>query len=141
MAVLGIATGVVTAVVILGFRFLIDTPLSLIPGGQENFEDLPVLTRVALVLGGALVLGMLLNRYRPAARRVGVVHVMERLSRHQGHLPLKNAADPVLSAAPSPSFPASPAAAKGPAIHLGATAASLLGRASQPAQQQHPHAW
>jgi len=130
MAVLGIATGVVTAVVILGFRFLIDTPLSLIPGGQENFEDLPVLTRVALVLGGALVLGMLLNRYRPAARRVGVVHVMERLSLHQGNLPLKNAVIQFIGGAIA-LVTGQSGGREGPAIHLGATAASLLGRASR----------
>lgn len=130
MAVLGIATGVVTAVVILGFRFLIDTPLSLLPAGQENFEGLPVLARVALVLGGALLLGLLLNRYRPAARRVGVVHVMERLSLHQGNLPLKNAVIQFVGGALA-LITGQSGGREGPAIHLGATAASLLGRASK----------
>ncbi len=130
MAILGIATGVVTAVVILAFRFLIDTPLSLLPGGIENFEGLPVLTRVALLLGGALVLGLLLNRYRPAARRVGVVHVMERLSLHQGNLPLKNAVIQFIGGALA-LVTGQSGGREGPAIHLGATAASLLGRASK----------
>ena len=92
MAVLGIITGIVTAVVILGFRYLVDTSLTILPGGQENFEGLDILTRVLLIMAGATVLGLALNRYRPSARRVGVVHVMERLSLHQGNLPFKNAA-------------------------------------------------
>ena len=130
MAVLGIATGIVTAVVILCFRYLIDGGLSFVPGGPENFEELSVLTRVTLVIGGALLLGLLLNRYRPAARRVGVVHVMERLSLHQGNLPLKNAVIQFVGGAIA-LISGQSGGREGPAIHLGATAASLLGRASR----------
>ena len=92
LAVLGVATGLVTAIVILGFRSLIDFSLGFLPEGEvENFEGLDVITRILSVMGGACVLALLLNRYSTSARRVGVVHVMERLSRHQGYLPLKNA--------------------------------------------------
>jgi CIC family chloride channel protein len=130
MAILGVATGIVTAVVILGFRLTIDTGLGFLPGGPENFEGLTILTRVSLVLGGALLLGILLNRYRPAARRVGVVHVMERLSLHQGNLPLKNAVIQFVGGAIA-LITGQSGGREGPVIHLGATAASLLGRASK----------
>ena len=131
LAVLGVATGVVTAAVILTFRFVIDSSLSFLPGPSvENFEGLDVATRAILVISGAAVLGLLLNRYRPAARRVGVVHVMERLSLHQGNLPLKNAMIQFVGGAVA-LISGQSGGREGPAIHLGATAASLLGRASR----------
>ncbi len=131
LAVLGVATGIVTAAVILSFRFVIDTSLGFLPGPSvENFEGLDVATRAMLVISGALVLGILLNRYRPSARRVGVVHVMERLSRHQGNLPLKNAVIQFFGGALA-LISGQSGGREGPAIHLGATAASLLGRASK----------
>jgi len=131
MAVLGIATGIVTAVVILSFRYLIEGSLSFLPGGDtENFEALSMETRVGLVLAGATLLGILMHRYRPSARRVGVVHVMERLSLHQGHLPLKNALIQFFGGALA-LISGQSGGREGPAIHLGATAASLLGKASR----------
>ena len=131
LAVLGVATGIVTAAVILSFRFVIDTSLSFLPGPSvENFEGLDVATRATLVISGAVVLGVLLHRYKPSARRVGVVHVMERLSRHQGNLPLKNAVIQFFGGALA-LISGQSGGREGPAIHLGATAASLLGRASK----------
>lgn len=131
LAVLGIITGIVTAAVILSFRFLIDSGLGFLPGDNvENFEGLDVVQRVLLVMVGALVLGLMLQRYRPSARRVGVVHVMERLSLHQGNLPLKNAVIQFIGGTIA-LISGQSGGREGPAIHLGATAASLLGRASK----------
>ena len=131
LAVLGVATGLVTAIVILGFRSLIDFSLGFLPEGEvENFEGLDVITRILSVMGGACILALLLNRYSTSARRVGVVHVMERLSRHQGYLPLKNAMIQFIGGAIA-LISGQSGGREGPAIHLGATAASLLGRASR----------
>jgi CIC family chloride channel protein len=131
LAVLGIITGIVTAAVILSFRLLIDTGLGFLPGDNvDNFEALEVVHRVLLVMVGALLLGLMLHRYRPSARRVGVVHVMERLSLHQGNLPLKNAVIQFVGGAIA-LISGQSGGREGPAIHLGATAASLLGRASR----------
>ena len=92
LALLGLLAGIVTAAVILVFRYFIDVSLSALPGGGvENFEGLDIVTRIGVVMVGAVLLGLLLNRYSPSTRRVGVVHVMERLSLHQGNLPFKNA--------------------------------------------------
>ena len=128
---LGIATGLVTAVVILSFRALIGISLGILPGEDiEDFEALEPLSRVGMIMAGAIFLGIVLNRYRPGARRVGVVHVMERLSRHQGRLPLKNAVIQFFGGAIALATGQS-GGREGPAIHLGATAASLLGHASR----------
>ena len=73
------------------------------------------------------MLGLLLSAMTPSTRRVGVVHVMERLSRHQGYLPLKNTAvqffGGVIAIASGQS-----GGREGPSIHLGAGAASTLGQ-------------
>lgn len=131
MAILGLATGVVTSLVILCFRLLIDSSLGQIIGDDpDQFELLSIASRVGLIMTGALVLGALLNRYRPSARRTGVVHVMERLSRHQGYLPLKNAVIQFLGGAIA-LISGQSGGREGPAIHLGATTASLLGQAAK----------
>lgn len=128
---LGIITGIVTAAVILSFRYVIDLGLGFLPGHNvENFEGLDTITRCILVMSGAALLGALLHRYRPSARRVGVVHVMERLSLHQGNLPLKNAVIQFIGGAIA-LISGQSGGREGPAIHLGATAASLLGRATK----------
>ncbi|MEM9621291.1 MAG: chloride channel protein [Pseudomonadota bacterium] len=131
LALLGVFTGLLTAAVILTFRVVIDSSLSLLPGGNvENFEGLSVMQRVLLVLGGAALLGVLMNRYTPSARRVGVVHVMERLSLHQGRLPLRNAVIQFVGGAIALATGQS-GGREGPAIHLGATTASLMGQQFQ----------
>lgn len=125
---LGVLTGLVTAAVIISFRFVIDSSLSLLPGGGvDNFESLPIVERIVLLMAGALVLGILMHRYSPSARRVGVVHVMERLSLHQGRLPLRNAVIQFIGGAIALATGQS-GGREGPAIHLGATAASLMGQ-------------
>lgn len=102
----------------------------MLAGEVENFEQLSAATRVALLIGSALLIGLALNRYRPGARRVGVVHVMERLTLHQGKLPLKNAVIQFFGGALA-LIAGQSGGREGPAIHLGATAASLLGQASK----------
>ena len=128
LALLGFVTGLVTGLVILGFRLAIDGLLIGLPGeGSENFESLPPLWRLGLVLVGALIIGLTMHRYSPSARRVGVVHVMERLSLHQGRLPLRNAVIQFIGGVIA-LVSGQSGGREGPAIHLGATAASLLGQ-------------
>jgi CIC family chloride channel protein len=131
LAILGVLTGIVTAAVILSFRLTIDTSLGyLLDGDPERFEELSIFSRVIAIMAGAALLALLLQRYRASARRVGVVHVMERLSLHQGYLPLKNAVIQFIGGAIA-LISGQSGGREGPAIHLGATAASLLGQTSK----------
>ena len=132
LVLLALITGIVTALVITAFRFLIEYGGTYLTGVEnaEDFESLSVYYRVALCLGGAVLLGILLQRYNPSARRVGVVHVMERLTRHQGYLPLRNAVIQFFGGAIA-LISGQSGGREGPAIHLGATAASLLGQKFQ----------
>ena len=92
-AILGIVSGIVTGLIILLFRSLIELPLVwFLPGNSfEAFENLTAVGRFLLPVSGGLILAGVLIFIPARFYRVGVTHVLERLSRHQGHLPLGNA--------------------------------------------------
>jgi chloride channel protein, CIC family len=128
MAILGVLAGASTGIVMLLFRAAIELPLQLLlPEHGENFEALPQTYRVLLVIGGALLVGISIQCLRPERRNVGVIHVLERLTRHQGHLPLRNAIVQFVFGALA-LISGQSGGREGPAVHLGATASSLLGR-------------
>ena len=118
--------------VILVFRTAVDYVLGnwMLAEGSESFESLAYFERLALPVFGALVIGVLLTRLGAADLRVGVVHVMERLSRHQGYLPRRNTLvqffGGILALISGQS-----GGREGPAIHLGAASSSMLGQAFQ----------
>lgn len=126
-ALLGIVSGFVTGMVIIAFRLLIEWPLGLLLDGHpENFEGLDPLTALAFPIVGAIILIPIFAFFSPSDRRIGVVHVLERLARHQGHMPLRNLLiqffTGVIALASGQS-----GGREGPAIHLGAAGSSLLG--------------
>ncbi len=129
LAILGVLAGLSTGLVMLMFRAIIELPLmALLPGhNSENFEGLAPLTRVCLVVGGAVLLGLWMQRLTPMRRSVGVVHVMERLNAHQGRMPLPNAIVQFVGGAAA-LLTGQSGGREGPAIHLGAAASSLLGQ-------------
>jgi len=130
LVVLALFTGAATAVVSLAFRGAIQLiGIAWLPeSNSENFEGLPAEWRLVLPLIGALLIGLALQLLRPIDRSVGVVHVMERLERHQGRLRLNNALTQFFGGIVALSTGAS-GGREGPAIHLGAATSSLLGQA------------
>ncbi|WP_432471058.1 chloride channel protein [Amphritea sp. HPY] len=129
LVLLGIMSGLVTGLVILAFRLMIDLPLEAwLPGNNnENFEGLPVWIRFILPVIGAILLLVLFLNLRPATRKVGVVHVLERLSYHQGHLPAKNMLVQFFGAVMA-ILSGQSVGREGPAVHLGAACGSLVGQ-------------
>jgi CIC family chloride channel protein len=130
LALLAVLAGAFTGIVILIFRIAIDVILGqwLLPGDSESFEQLSHFERLMLPMIGAVILGLTLSRLSAKTRRVGVVHVMERLSRHQGRLPWRNALVQFFGGifALVSGFSGG---REGPAVHLGAASSSLLGKA------------
>ena len=128
LALLGIAAGAVTGVVVSLFRLAIDgAALVALGGNSENFEALPPALRAGLPLLGALVVGVALTRLSEDRRRTGVAHVLQRLREHAGRLPATNAVVQFIAGTAALATGLS-GGREGPAIHLGATASSLLGQ-------------
>ncbi|MBU2872382.1 chloride channel protein [Marinobacter salexigens] len=129
LAILGLLSGLVTGGVILVFRLAIEWPLEyFLPGeGSEAFESLDILTRGLLPLAGALGLGVLLHRLATHDRKVGVVHVMERLNYHQGYITARSAVIQFIVGVTTV-ITGQSAGREGPAVHLGAAFSSLMGQ-------------
>lgn len=129
LALLGIISGLLAGGVVIAFRYLIEAVQHVaLPAGQaENYEGLTLLARFLLAVSGALVVGIALQLLKPSTREVGVVHVMERLAYHQGHLPLRNAVVQFLAGAAS-IVSGHSVGREGPGVHLGAASGSQLGQ-------------
>lgn len=129
LALLGLLSGVFTGFVILLFRFAIEVPLGyfLPDGDSEAFEALAPITRGVLPLTGAILLGIFLHRLAIQDRKVGVIHVMERLNYHQGYISLRSALVQFVAGVGTVVTGQS-AGREGPAVHLGAAVSSLMGQ-------------
>lgn len=129
LALLGLVCGVAAATIIVLFRLWVEgTQGSFLPGGDsENYEAISPLWRLLLATGGGLLIGILFQQLSPAVRSVGVVHVMERLSYFQGHMPWKNALAQFIGAGIS-IISGHSVGREGPGILLGAAAGSLMGQ-------------
>ena len=132
LSFLGVLSGFGSALVILSFRLLIDSiSISFLPGNNpENFEALPSWLHFALPFAGAVIMGLLLRKMRPADIQVGMVHVITRLHGNHGYFPVKNALVQFFGGAFA-IVTGQSGGREGPAIHLGAAANSILGRSMQ----------
>ena len=129
LCVLGTIAGLVTGSLMVGFQLLLDLgALAFMPGADsEDFEGLAPWFRALLPLVAVTLIGVGLWRQPPAARKLGVGHVIERLTYHQGRFPLRNWINQwwigIVSVVGGLS-----AGREGPAIHLAAAASSGLGQ-------------
>ncbi|MFT6916969.1 MAG: CIC family chloride channel protein [Motiliproteus sp.] len=125
---IGLLSGLLTGLLMLAFLQATTWPLqqALPDGNPENFEALPPLARLLLPMLGSLVVGLVLWRFASAAK-VGIAHVLERLSYHQGRMPLSNLLVQFFTASIS-LISGHSGGREGPAVHLGAAASSLLGQ-------------
>lgn len=130
LALFGTAAGVLSGLTIAAFRLLIEVPAArfMPQGAAENFEALPAWQRAALPIAGALVLAILYAGIGRDARKVGLVHVMQRLQFHEGVLPLKNLAVQFFAGAIS-QLAGHSVGRESPSIHLGAGVSSRLAQA------------
>ncbi|OBA00547.1 chloride channel protein [Halomonas sp. G11] len=129
LCVLGLVSGLITGALMVVFRLLLSAGalLYMPEGNPEAFESLAPWGRAALPFLAVGLIGVLLYRQKAAARKLGVAHVIERLTYHQGRFPLRNWLNQwwvgVVAVLGGLS-----AGREGPAIHLGAAASSGLGQ-------------
>lgn len=128
MVILGVLSGLAAALLIVAFRWLIETPLALAFGANvDDFESLPPLLRFAVPFAGALLLGAALSFVQRQYQSVSVSHVLEQLHNNRGRLPAMNIAvqffGGIVALASGQSV-----GKEGPGIHLGAGVASQLGQ-------------
>lgn len=132
LAVLGLLSGLAAGALIVAFRYAVTGLQQLympdLPG--EAFEFLDPWMRFALPAGGGCVLALGYWLLPEAARLVGIVHVLERLHYHQGHMPWRNLLVQFFGGAVALASGQS-VGREAPSVHLGAGVASLLGRRLQ----------
>lgn len=125
---LGVVIGLCSGALIVVFRLLIDLPLQFfLPDNAENFEGLPSLYHFLLPFIGSVIIGLCVYRLPKKYHDVSVGHVLERLHNFQGRLPLGNVLVQFFGGAIC-LLSGQSVGREGPAIHIGASAASLLGQ-------------
>lgn len=129
LALLGLISGLLAGGIIVLFRIAMDGAAGqFLPFGDiDGFEHLSRSSRFWLCVGGGLVVGLILNYLKANNQNVGVVHVIERMEYHQGHVPLKNAVVQFIAGGIS-LLSGHSVGREGPSVHLGAAAGSVLGR-------------
>ncbi|MGB1239528.1 MAG: chloride channel protein, partial [Pseudomonadales bacterium] len=128
LALLGLVCGLGAGLLISLLRIAIDLPLAaLLPDHVENFEGLSTSERFLLPVIGSLVLAYLFTLWPLMRCKVGIVHLMERLSYHQGIIPIKHMYAQFISACIALICGHS-VGREGPAVYLGACLSSWIGQ-------------
>lgn len=127
LAILGIISGFISALIIIAFRLCIEGSQNLfLPEHAENFEALPTHLQVLLPCLGIFTIALWVHFSPNESRRVGVSHVMDRMSHHQGHFPIRNFINQFVTGAIAV-ISGQSAGREGAAVHLGAASSGILG--------------
>ena len=83
-SLLGVAGGIASGLIVLGFELAIASLAGLWGVGDagEDFESMPQWAHFALPAGGALLLGLFYTLLKPRHRETGIVHVISRMHSH-----------------------------------------------------------
>jgi CIC family chloride channel protein len=121
-------TGLLAGGGIILFRLLIDyAQISIFPSGKiEDFASVHWLWIMGLPVIGGLLIGLLFNGLDPPQRGTGVVHVIERLSYHEGKMPWANLVRQFIGAAIA-LISGHSVGRESPSIHIGAASGSFFG--------------
>lgn len=128
-ALLGLIVGVLSGLVIVAFRWIIEFTQGLfLPGeGVESFEQLAWELRFSLPILSGLLIGLLYQLVLKGDYLVGILHVVVRLAYHQGQMGWKKFAMQFVGAALA-IIGGHSVGREAPSVHLGASAGALLGQ-------------
>ncbi len=124
LVLLGLGTGLATALAISLFRWMVELP-DLLFIEFELTHDSPWMRFLVPVVGVTL-LWLFWRSQHSATRRVGVTHLYEHLSYHHGELPLRNVLNQLVGAVFAIGT-GQPVGREGPGVHIGAALSSWLG--------------
>jgi chloride channel protein, CIC family len=129
LSLLGLMTGIVVGLVITLFRVSTElSQMSFLPDANpENYEALSWQIRLLIASSGGLILGLIFYFVSKAPLRVGVIHVLERLSYNEGNMPFKNLVMQFIGGTIA-IVSGQSVGREGPSVHLGAASASLMGQ-------------
>lgn len=129
LAALGLISGLLAGGVIVLFRLFIESGLVLWHTNDSNgdFEGAPWWFRLILPTFGGILVGFILHKVGKHYRQVGVGHVIERMTFHQGYLNWRNALVQFLIGGLTIATGQS-VGREGPGIHLGSASGSWLGQ-------------
>ena len=129
LAALGFFSGILAGGVIVLFRLFIESGLVLwhTSDSSGDFENAPWLFRLILPTFGGILVGFILHKVGKHYRQVGVGHVIERMTFHQGYLNWRNALVQFLIGGLTIATGQS-VGKEGPGIHLGSASGSWLGQ-------------
>ncbi|MEZ5478791.1 MAG: chloride channel protein [Thiolinea sp.] len=127
LSLLGAATGLLTALLISMFRFLLEwsQQLMFLSERVDDFESLPWYLQLLLPIAGGLLLAILFQSVTQAYRQVGVLHVIERMQYHQGRMPWPNMVMQFIGAALA-ILSGHSVGREGPSVHMGGYSGSWL---------------
>jgi len=128
LVALGLVAGIASSLIIVAFRWLVETPLLAYFGdNSDGFESLSPLLRFSIPFAGAVLLGLILSKVKPEQRSVSVTHVLERLHNNNAKLPgfniLLQFIGGIVALVSGQSV-----GREGPSVHLGAAVSSQLGQ-------------
>ncbi|WP_198265323.1 chloride channel protein [sulfur-oxidizing endosymbiont of Gigantopelta aegis] len=128
LALLGLFTGLLTGIIIVLFRLLVEciqTDWLAVQG--ENYEALALESRFLLPLLGSLLIALLFHFFAKGSSVLGIASVMERMAFHQGYLSMRGFFlqffGAVIAIASGHSV-----GREGPNVYLGAASSSLVGQ-------------
>lgn len=129
LAALGIVSGILAGGVIVLFRLFIESSFILwhTQDSTGDFESSPYWFRFILPTVGGFIVGYILHKVGKRYGQVGVAHVIERMSFHQGYLNWRNAVVQFLIGGLTIASGQS-VGREGPGIHLGSASSSWLGQ-------------
>jgi len=129
LAALGLFSGILAGGVVVLFRLFIESSFVLwhTDNASGDFEGTPWWFRLFLPTIGGILVGYILHKVGKNYRQVGVGHVLERMTFHQGYLNWRNAVVQFLIGGLTIGSGQS-VGREGPGIHLGAAAGSWLGQ-------------
>jgi len=129
LAALGFVCGILAGGVVVLFRLFIESGFVLwhTDEAMGDFESTPWWFRLILPTLGGILVGFILHKVGKHYRQVGVGHVIERMTFHQGYLNWRNALVQFLIGGLTIATGQS-VGREGPGIHLGSAAGSWLGQ-------------